>query len=149
VTRRAEAQRLADAWLQDLWAGRETAEFGLSPRRIEIEPGDVVSVPTAAGPRLHRVVRIADGPTRHVTTRAVEPAIFETPGAPAPRRRKAPPPVPGKPQVVVLDLPAASGEPTALQLVAVTAEPWPGAAAIWRSETGSSFRLHGFVDCRR
>src|SRR3954453_12102605 len=32
VTRRAEAQRLADAWLQDLWAGRETAEFGLSPR---------------------------------------------------------------------------------------------------------------------
>ncbi len=24
VTRRAEAQRLADAWLQDLWAGRET-----------------------------------------------------------------------------------------------------------------------------
>jgi hypothetical protein len=146
VTRRAEAQRLADAWLQDLWAGRETAEFGLSPRRIEIEPGDVVSVPTAAGPRLHRVVRIADGPTRQVTTRAVEPAIFETPGAPAPRRRKAPPPVPGKPQVVVLDLPAVSGEPAALQLVAVAAEPWPGAAAIWRSDTGSSFRLHGFVD---
>jgi hypothetical protein len=106
----------------------------------------VVSVPTAAGPRLHRVVRIADGPTRQVTTRAVEPAIFETPGSPAPRRRKAPPPVPGKPQVVVLDLPAVSGEPTALQLVAVAAEPWPGAAAIWRSETGSSFRLHGFVD---
>ena len=31
VTRRAEAQRLADAWLQDLWAGREGAEFELSP----------------------------------------------------------------------------------------------------------------------
>jgi hypothetical protein len=33
VTRRAEAQRLADIWLQELWAGRETAEFELTPCR--------------------------------------------------------------------------------------------------------------------
>src|SRR5215212_11736203 len=52
VTRRAEAQRLADTWLQDLWAGRESAEFALSPRQVEIEPGDILSVPTEAGARL-------------------------------------------------------------------------------------------------
>ena len=67
VTRRAEAQRLADTWLQDLWAGREGAEFELSPRRIELEPGDVIAVPTDAGEKLHRIVRIADGATRKVT----------------------------------------------------------------------------------
>ena len=81
VTRRAEAQRLADTWLQDLWAGREGAEFELSPRRIELEPGDVIAVPTDAGEKLHRIVRIADGPTRKLSTRAVEPAVFERPGS--------------------------------------------------------------------
>ena len=107
VTRRAEAQRLADTWLQDLWAGREGAEFELSPRRIELEPGDVIAVPTDAGEKLHRIVRIADGATRKLSTRAVEPAVFERPGSFIPRPVKRPPPVPGKPLAVVLDLPLA------------------------------------------
>jgi hypothetical protein len=109
VTRRAEAQRLADTGLQDLWAGRESAEFALSPRRIDIEPGDVVALPTQAGPKLHRVVRIADGPVRKLTTRAVEPAVFETPGSSSERPVRRPPPLPGRPKVVILDLPAALG----------------------------------------
>ncbi len=61
VTRRAEAQRLADAWLQDLWAGRETAELELAWRHLAVEVGDMLVLPTEAGPRLHRVIRIADG----------------------------------------------------------------------------------------
>jgi len=139
ITRRAEAQRLADTWLQDLWAGRENAEFELSPRRIELEPGDVVSLPTEAGPKLHRVVRIADGPSRKVTARAVEPAIFERPGSSIPRPTRRPPPIPGKPEAVILDLPAHSGDPTPLQYIAVAADPWPSAVTIWRSGNGTSF----------
>jgi hypothetical protein len=94
VTRRAEAQRLADTWLQDLWAARESAEFELSPRRVELEPGDVIAVPTDAGPKLHRITRIADGLTRKIGTRAVEPAVFERPGSfmasPVSVRRRCP-----------------------------------------------------------
>jgi hypothetical protein len=44
VTRRAEAQRLADLRLQNAWAGRETASFALSPRRLDLEPGDAVEL---------------------------------------------------------------------------------------------------------
>ncbi|WP_262027655.1 glycoside hydrolase/phage tail family protein [Microvirga sp. Mcv34] len=139
ITRRAEAQRLADTWLQDLWAGREGAEFELSPRRMELEPGDVIAVPTDAGGKLHRITRIADGPTRKISTRAVEPAVFERPGFPNEKPIKRPPPVPGKPAVVVLDLPAAFGDPAPLQYVAVAADPWPGAMTIWRSGSGTSF----------
>jgi hypothetical protein len=146
VTRRAEAQRLADSWLQDLWAGREGAEFELSPRRMELEPGEVIAVPTDAGPKLHRIARIADGPTRKVTTRAVEPAVFERPGSAIPRPLKRPPPVPGKPQVIVLDLPAALGDPTPLQAIAVAADPWPGAMTVWRSGNGASFTPLGILD---
>ncbi len=145
VTRRAEAQRLADAWLQDLWAGREGAEFDLSPRRVDLEPGDVISLPTDAGPKLHRVVRISDGETRKATTRAVEPAVFERPGSAIERPPRRPPPIPGKPQVVVLDLPAALGDPAPLQYVAVAADPWPGAVTIWRSGNGASFAPHRIV----
>ena len=146
VTRRAEAQRLADAWLQDLWAGREGAEFELSPRRIDLEPGDLISLPTDAGPKLHRVVRIADGETRKVTTRAVEPAVFERPGSSIAKPVRRPPPIPGKPQVVVLDLPAALEDPTPLQYVAVAADPWPGAVTVWRSGSGLSFKPHRIID---
>ena len=146
VTRRAEAQRLADTWLQDLWAGREGAEFELSPRRIELEPGDVIAVPTDAGEKLHRIVRIADGATRKLSTRAVEPAVFERPGSFIPRPVKRPPPVPGKPLAVVLDLPVALGDPAALQYVAVAADPWPGAMTIWRSGNGASYAPYRILD---
>ncbi len=90
ITRRAEAQRHADAWLQDLWAAREGAEFELSHRRIDLEPGDVIALPTDAGDKLHRIVRIADGPTRKITSRAIEPAVFETPGSSIPRPTQTP-----------------------------------------------------------
>lgn len=146
ITRRAEAQRLADAWLQDLWAGRESAEFELSPRRIDIEPGDVISLATDAGAKLHRVTRIADGPTRKVSARAVEPAVFETPGAAIPRPVRRPPPVPGKPLAIVLDLPASPTDPTPLQYLAVAADPWPGAVTVWRSGNGASFAPHLVID---
>lgn len=106
----------------------------------------MISLPTGAGAKLHRVTRIADGPTRKVTARAVEPAVFETPGSSMPRPVRRPPPVPGKPQVVVLDLPAARGEPTPLQYVAVAADPWPGAVTIWRSGSGASFKPHRILD---
>ncbi|WP_114945488.1 baseplate multidomain protein megatron [Microvirga calopogonii] len=139
ITRRAEAQRLADTWLQDLWAGREGAEFELSPRRMDLEPGDVIVISTDAGEKLHRITRIADGPTRRISTRAVEPAVFERPGLSVEKPVKRPPPVPGKPAVVVLDLPAALGDPAPLQYLAVAADPWPGAMTIWRSGNGTSF----------
>lgn len=139
VTRRAEAQRLADTWLQDLWAGRETAEFDLPPDRMEFEPGDVVSLPTEAGGKLHRILSIADGATRRISTRAVEPSVFERPGLTIARSIRHPPSIAGKPQVVVLDLPAAQNNPTPLQSLAVAADPWPGALTLWRSGNGASF----------
>jgi hypothetical protein len=148
VTRRAEAQRLADIRLQDEWAGRETASFALSPRRFDLEPGDIVAVAGAAGASLHRVVRTADGPTRKVETREVDPAIFMAAGRalPPPSRPRQPPVIAGRPACVLLDLPASAADQTAIQHIAVAADPWPGAVAIWRSLDGSSFSLHAVAD---
>ena len=61
-------------------------------------------------------------------------------------RRRRPPPVAGRPEAIVLDLPVARGEPTALQYLAVAADPWPGAVAVWRSaRREDGFALHRVV----
>lgn len=142
VLDRSMVQRLADSWLQDLWAARETAEFALSPRAVSLEPGDIVSLPTKAGARLHRITRIADGPLRQVSSRAVEPAVFAAPTGLSTRPPKRPPVVVGRPEAIVLDLAAARDDPPALSHIAVAAEPWPGAVSVWRSADGASFALH-------
>ncbi len=146
VTRRAEAQRLAEIRLQDLWAARETAAFALSPREIALQPGDVVALATGGQDRLHRVVRITDGAARAVEVRAVEPAVFRAkPRDLAGTRPHRPPLLPGPPAAVLLDLPASARSPDALQHLAVAADPWPGAVAVWRSADGESFALQAVV----
>ena len=40
VTNDAAAERRADIWLQDLWAGRESADFALPPSALALMPGD-------------------------------------------------------------------------------------------------------------
>ncbi|KUL96105.1 Gene transfer agent (GTA) orfg15-like protein [Bosea sp. WAO] len=147
VTRRAEGQRLADQRLQEVWAGRETLELELSPRRIDLEPGDVVSLEVAGRPRLFRLTRISDGITRKASARAVEPAIYRgaAPVQPGSRPVKVAPRVAGRPDALVLDLPIARGSPSALQHLAAFADPWPGGLAIWRAAEGMPFLLHGLV----
>ncbi len=91
MTHRANAQRLADIWLQDLWVGRETAEFALRPGLAPLQPGDIVRLGAAGGGRLFQIQRIADGGTRQVSARAIDPSVYDTPAprlsAPASRAR--------------------------------------------------------------
>jgi hypothetical protein len=147
VTRSAQGQRLADQRLQEAWAGRESLECELSPRCIAIEPGDVLSVPVATGNRLFRVTRIADGPTRRISARAVEPAVYLGTGAGGnPRPPRTPPALPGRPLAVPLDLPIVTVQPPPLLLLAAFAAPWPGALAIWRADEAGLFQPDGFVE---
>ncbi|MGX1787227.1 baseplate multidomain protein megatron [Bosea sp. NPDC055332] len=148
VTRRGEGQRLADQRLQEIWAGRETLELELSPRCIGLEAGDIVSLELAGQPRLFRLTRISDGPTRRADARAVEPAIYRGAAAGAgdgERPPKVTPRVAGRPDALILDLPIARETPPPLQSLAAFADPWPGGLAIWRAAEGMPFALAGIV----
>ncbi|KQT58159.1 hypothetical protein ASG52_22160 [Methylobacterium sp. Leaf456] len=146
VTRRDAAQDLAEALLDASLAGRETAALALSPRRLDLEPGDRLRLPGGA---LHRIARIDDSP---------EGRRFETQGVPVAGRdarpvrsaappRRTPPALPGPVFARALDLPVTRGEPTPLSYLAVAAEPWPGSVAVWRSAgEGAPFGLHRLVD---
>ncbi|HEV2513374.1 baseplate multidomain protein megatron [Bosea sp. (in: a-proteobacteria)] len=147
VTRRAEGQRLADQRLQEIWAGRETLELDLSPRCIDLEAGDVVSLEVAGRPRLFRLTRISDGPTRRANARSVEPAIYRgaASGAAETRPPKVTPRIAGRPDALILDLPIVRDTPPPLQSLAAFADPWPGGLAIWRATEGMPFTLAGIV----
>jgi len=147
VTRAAEGQRLADQRLQEAWAGRETLECAVSPHCLDLEPGDVVSLPVVGDPRLFRITRIVDGPTRQLSARAVEPAIYASAGAKGgPRPPRTPPALPGRPLAVPMALPIVTAQPPALLSLAAFASPWPGALAIWSAGEVGQLEPAGFVE---
>lgn len=127
----AVARGLADAMLQDLWAGRETAAFALPRAALAVEAGDICDVTVKGVTRTLMVTRIEDGAARRIEARSIDPAILSpTPDAPRVHlpRRTAPETAP---EVMILDLPLLRGdEPAFAPKVAAFARPWPGAVAI-------------------
>jgi hypothetical protein len=147
MTHRAEAQRLADLWLQDLWIGRETARFTARPGLIAIQPGDIVRLGEAGGNRLFQVLQIDDGAARQISARAVDPNVYD---APAPRiasSSTASPKFPGPPHVIALDLAVTRDRP-ALSWVAAFAEPWPGPLAIVKIANSGASEILGEIEKR-
>ena len=137
VMERAEARRRADAWLQDLWIGRETVVFRLRPNLIALEVGDAVTLDVDGARRLYRITAVTDGAVRTMQARAFDPLVYDAPPAFTPMAVTASPQLAGPPYPVVLDLAIAKDGTNTLQHLAVFAAPWPGALALWRSLGGS------------
>jgi hypothetical protein len=142
VTNDALAERAADIWLQDLWAGRERAEFALLPSRAALMPGDVIALEVRGRTRLVEIDAIVDAESRAVTARSIDPDVFSI-AARTPREGEiSVPAASGPPAVLVLDLPLleAEGE-TVLQHFAARVSPWPVSLAVWRANGGSFERI--------
>lgn len=139
VVTRALAQQRCEIMLQDAWIARETARFRIRPGLLEVEIGDLVSLPAAAPSRVFRIVRLDDGAVREAEAQMVELAIYDhappfLPLAAAPR-----PAIAGPLQVHVFSLAVEREGFKALQYAAVYADPWPGAVGVWRA-VGESFQ---------
>lgn len=140
ITDDAAATRRADIWLQDLWAGRESAEFSLGMNALALAPGDVIGVTINARRRLFEISELVDTQSRQVKARSIDPEVFSVPLS-APRvKPPAIPPALGPVQALVLSLPGIdSSEPPVLTRLAIFADPWPGSVTVWRSADGLSF----------
>jgi hypothetical protein len=134
------AERRAEIWLQDLWAGRESATFALPPRYLALAPGDVVALTVNDRRRLMEIREVVDTEMRRISARAIDPEVFDLPLALPRRRMPAVPPPIGPVHALLLDLPTLPGDDQPVLLrAAVFAVPWPGPVAIWRSFDGLSF----------
>ena len=140
------AQNLCDILLQEIWAGREQAQFALNPSRLDIDIGDVLYLPVAGGSRPFRVQDITDGAERTITALSIEPTIYDrTCQTPVPAAKPSPK-FPGPARVHVLDLAQTSSSTVTLQRLAVFADPWPGSLAIYKAIGASTYKMVAQAD---
>jgi hypothetical protein len=147
MTNRANAQSLAESWLQDLWIGRETAEFTLRPGLLALQPGDLVRLGAAGGGRLFQIQRITDGAARQVSARAADASVYDVAAPLLGRTKVVSPKMVGPPRVEILDL-ALWRDEEALSYVAAFADPWPGPLAIWRMTFEGGYEQIAIMDKR-
>jgi hypothetical protein len=142
ITDDAAATRRAEIWLQDLWAGRESAEFALGINALRLAPGDVVALTLSGRRRLFEIGDLIDTEARQVKARSIDPEVFSVPLRAARIKVPAIPAALGPVQVTVLDLPALDAStPVVLTRLAIAANPWPGSVAVWASSDGLSFEV--------
>jgi hypothetical protein len=140
VTSSKAAERRADIWLQDLWAGRESADFALPPSRLGLAPGDVVALTADGRRRVLEIRDIVDTQFRAIKARSIDPEIFNLPLEPEVAIVPSMPAPIGPAEVRLLHLPSLDGaDPVVLTRAAVFANPWPGPVTIWRSRDGASY----------
>jgi hypothetical protein len=125
---------------------RETVEFYVRRNLVALEPGDDVALEIGGEQRRFEIQRISDGAFRAIAARSIEPSVYDRALPALTRRSVSAPRFPGPPQVVALDLAIVRSATSALQYLAVAADPWPGAMAVWQaSADGSTYMLIGRV----
>jgi hypothetical protein len=134
----AEASQITDRWLTEQRMARDTVTFALPPSRIDVAAGDVVTL-SGDSYRIDRMTQSLGQEveaTRIDTDAYIPPLVDDLAETVAPVA--APLPVTG----VFLDLPLLTGTEIAhVPHFAATAVNWPGAVALYHSETDSDYRL--------
>ncbi len=129
---RAEARALADRWLREVHAGRDSAQIALPPSWSHLRPGDILHPSWETDGTALRVDRVERTDRLLIDAQTM-------PAAQVPQARVTAPPAPRvaavpalvRPEVVFMDLPLFSAEaaPHAPYL-AVSARPWPGQISV-------------------
>lgn len=149
VMTRAEGRQTVERWLAEAGVAREQARFALPPSRLDIGPGDVVSLPDAQGRALYRVDRREVGREQIIEAVRIEPEVYRPLDLPddAPPVSTFVAPVPVLP--MFLDLPLLTGDevPHAPHL-ALTAKPWPGSVAVYDAPQDSNYALNDIFAAR-
>src|SRR5204862_26489 len=87
-SRAGSAARRAAIWLQDLWAGRESAEFALPLSALALTPGDVIALDAGGRERTLELRATVDTEQRRISARSIDLDVFalaaETPRRPSP-----------------------------------------------------------------
>ncbi|MDX5402600.1 MAG: glycoside hydrolase/phage tail family protein, partial [Rhodobacterales bacterium] len=146
---RAEGRQIAERWLAEARLARDSLRLALPPSQLHLGAGDVLRLAGDASGAQYRIDRVELTTGQVIEAQRVDPAIhlpagLEDEPAPAPAFI-APMPV----FALFLDLPLMTGDeiPHAPHL-AVTADPWPGAAALYDAPAGTGFTLNRVIQRR-
>ncbi|MCK0126707.1 glycoside hydrolase/phage tail family protein [Gelidibacter sp. F2691] len=141
VLTRTEARVITERWLSEARVARDSATFALPPSELSKGAGDVLKLETEAGTEHFRVDHVEHAGVQNIRAVRVEPGLFLPSDSiePAPAVKPYVPPAPVFP--LFMDLPLLTGDevPHAPH-VAITADPWPGNVAIYRSANDNGYR---------
>ncbi|MDQ3558377.1 MAG: glycoside hydrolase/phage tail family protein, partial [Pseudomonadota bacterium] len=143
----AQAERLTDAALRDIWTGREEAELRLPASAWALEAGDIVAL-SGEEPEAYVAERIEDGKSRNLQLRRVDNRMRPAPLKPKGGRRPDLAVSFGPPEVRIVDFAPLHGVDAHAPRMAAFADPWPGAVAVYSGATGGGFRLKAMLTRR-
>jgi hypothetical protein len=146
---RGEGRAVAERWLAAARVSRDGARFALPLSALSLGAGDTVRLPGTEGHGLFRIDRVELAGMQLVEAVRVEPSVHVpaelAEDAPVQRGFVAPTPV----QPLFLDLPLIGGnEVSHAPHLAVTAQPWPGAAAVYASGSDDHYALDRVLSVR-
>ncbi|MEO1139178.1 MAG: glycoside hydrolase TIM-barrel-like domain-containing protein [Pseudomonadota bacterium] len=147
---RAEGRQTVERWLSEARVSTDTLRVTLPPSQLDTGAGDVIALPEGDAKGLFRIDRVDQlaGAQKveavRIEPESYRPADFEDESVSL-RPFSAPSPV----SPFFLDLPLFTGEevPHAPH-IAVTAEPWPGSAALYSSDENANYTLNKIVASR-
>ncbi|MBY0559455.1 glycoside hydrolase TIM-barrel-like domain-containing protein [Hyphomicrobium sp.] len=136
------AGAIAESWLYETWATRESATFKLAPSMLALEPGDLVSVDIGGRSRLLRLTNISEHGVRDIRALSIDPGVYDQIDV-APRAASEPAPVQiGSPAVALMDLPQwNAAADAAAGYVAAMQRPWPGSVVAFASPQETGYQL--------
>lgn len=146
VLRMAEAKKLADLALFDVWGQRETLKFRVRPGLRNLEPGDRVSLAAIGYRGEVLITRIVDGMHRDIEACSISPGLADL-AAPVlmPTRAHDAPQFAGLPEAILLTLPALGTSASSVMTLGARTLPWSGPLTVWRSVSGSAFSVFDII----
>ncbi len=143
---RAEGRQTVERWLSEARVSRETTRFALPPSMSHVGVGDVVSLKGDEQRARYRIDRLEQAEMQIADAVRIEPGVYTPSDLPDDIVAESPfvAPVPVYP--VFLDLPLMTGSevPHAPHL-AISADPWPGGAAVYAAATDEDYVLQQVV----
>ena len=137
-----EATAMAERWMGEAGAARETLRFTLPQSELRFGAGDVIATGRATDGELYRIDRVEEAGSRIVEAVRIEPStydavIFEDPAPRLPTFS-----TPTRVYARFLDLPLLTGRETEhTPHVAVSKSPWAGPVAIFSSRQDAGYAL--------
>lgn len=138
-----EARQMTERWLTESRVARDTARFALPPSKSHLGASDVIAIEEPGGLARFRLDSVEVAGQRLVDAIRIEEEVYKPlPLDDLPVAQShyvAPTPV----FPIFMDLPIMSGDevPHAPHL-AVTADPWPGSAAVYSSSTDANYAFN-------
>ena len=140
----AEGRGIVERWLVEARVARDSLRFALPPSRRDLGAGAVVALEDGT---TWRIDKVEDRGARMVEAVRSEAALYVPSDTADEAVSVAPfvPPLPVSP--LFMDLPLLTGEEVAhAPHIAVAAEPWPGAVAVYSSASDSGYTLNRLVE---